>query len=129
MKGIIGFAAALLVIGAAAAGWLSNDGDTPITLPVPIPGDSPFRYPIQLWDRRAEGETMLMVHVTDAGAVDTAYVLVPSGEPAFDSAALAGARELRFDAARRGDDRIAMWVGVPVRFRMPVDSIGGPGTR
>ncbi|MBW3554859.1 MAG: energy transducer TonB [Gemmatimonadetes bacterium] len=121
MKRVIGFVAALLLVGAAAAGWLIGDDDVPLTDPVPLSDESPFRYPIGLWDRRVEGETVLMVHVTDMGAVDSAYVLLSSGEAAFDSAALAGSGALRFAPARRGEDRVASWARLPVRFRMPAD--------
>ena len=122
MKRVLGFVAALLLVGAAATSWFIGDDDVPVTVPVPLSGDSPFRYPIPLWDRGVEGETVLMVHVTDMGAVDSAYVLLSSGEPAFDSAALAGSGALRFAPARRGEDRVAAWARLPVRFRMPADS-------
>lgn len=116
--------AALVVAGGAVAvGWLAGEGEVVATSPVPLPLESPFRYPIALWDRRAEGETILMVHVTDVGRVDSAYVLLSSGEAAFDSAAVAGSRGLRFSPARRGDDRVASWARLPVRFRLPADSL------
>ena len=121
MKRVLGFVAALLLVGAAAAGWLIGEDEAPVTLPVPLSDESPFRYPIGLWDRRIEGETVLMVHVDDMGAVDSAYVLLSSGQPAFDSAALAGAEVLRFAPARRGEDRVASWARLPVRFRIPAD--------
>lgn len=97
----------------------------PTTEPAPISADSPFRYPIQLWDKGLEGQTVLMVHVTDMGAVDTAYVQQSSGQSAFDSAALAGVGHLLFSPARKGKDqeRVATWVRLPVRFSLK----GGPG--
>lgn len=126
MKRLIGIVAVVALAGGAlAAGWLRAAEDIPVTDPVPVSAESPFRYPISLWDRRAEGETVLMIHVSDMGRVDSAYVLLSSGEHAFDSAATAGARELLFSPARRGDERVARWVRLPVRFRMPADS--GPG--
>ncbi|MFW6331350.1 MAG: energy transducer TonB, partial [Gemmatimonadota bacterium] len=79
----------------------------PTTQPRAISVESPFEYPVALWDAGVEGETVVMIHVTDAGQVDSAYVLEPSGEAAFDSAALAGAYELRFAPARRGAERVA----------------------
>jgi TonB family protein len=83
-----------------------------------MPGASPFAYPISLWDAREQGETELMVHVTALGEVDSAYVHGSSGFAAFDSAALAGARALRFTPARQGDLRVPMWTRVPVRFSL-----------
>ena len=100
-------------------------GDEPVTDPRPISVESPFRYPIDEWDADAEGEVVMMVHVTALGAVDSVYVLESSGRPALDSAALAGARELKFAPGRRGDDRIAMWAKLPVRFAKPDSAQSG----
>lgn len=97
-----------------------------------MPGPSPFEYPTALWDQKLEGETLLMVHVTETGAVDSAYVVQTSGQMAFDSAALRGAKQLRFSAGRQGQRRVAMWTRVPVRFRMdtvPAVGLPEPGSR
>jgi TonB family protein len=75
-----------------------------------------FEYPAELWDRDLEGEVVLLVHVTPAGAVDSAYVHETSGFFAFDSAALAGVGELRFAPGRRGTRSVGMWARLPVRF-------------
>jgi TonB family protein len=82
-----------------------------------IEHDSPFRYPVDLWDEGTEGETIVMVRVTPTGGVDSVYVAESSGYAAFDSAAVSGARELRFVPGRRDDRRVAMWARVPVRFQ------------
>lgn len=97
----------------------------PLTNPHTISVESPFHYPLDLWDRRVEGETVVMVYVTDMGAVDSVYVLEPSGEAAFDSAAVEGARNLKFAPGRRGDERIAMWARLPVRFSRPDSTHSG----
>ena len=91
----------------------------PVTEPEVITLESPFAYPVELWDAGAEGETLVMVHVTETGAVDSVYVLESSGHAAFDSAAVDGARTLDFAPGRRGDRRIAMWARLPVRFQRP----------
>lgn len=105
-----------LVPWIAAAVLACNGPEEPIENPTPMPGASPFEYPLELWDNGIEGETMLMVHVTELGRVDSVYVLETSGFSEFDSAATAGARRLQFSAARQGDRRIGMWTKVPVRF-------------
>ncbi|MGK7312452.1 MAG: energy transducer TonB family protein [Candidatus Longimicrobiales bacterium M2_2A_002] len=97
-----------------------------MTDPRPISVESPYRYPIDEWDGDVEGEVTVMVHVTAVGDVDSVYVLESSGEPALDSAALAGTRELEFAPGRRGDERIAMWAKLPVRFATP-DSVPSGG--
>lgn len=107
---------ALLLATAACA-----KKNEPITEPVPMPDASPFVYPVALWDRGVAGETLLMLHVTERGAVDSVRVAVSSGEVQFDSAAILGAPQLRFVPGRRGERPVAMWTRVPVRFQ--IDSV------
>ena len=95
-----------------------ENADEPLQQPVPMAEKNPIEYPVSMWDRRVEGETMLLVHVDEYGDVDSLYVERSSGQPAFDSAALAGARQLRFTPGRRGEKHIAMWTRLPVRFAM-----------
>ena len=91
--------------------------------PTPLYGDVPIEYPLELWDADVEGETLLRVRVTEMGAVDSVEVLEPSGYPAFDSAAVRGALQLRYSPARKGEDRITVWAKVPVQFTK--DMAGG----
>jgi TonB family protein len=105
-----------------AAGLAACAGDAVTQEPELLTLDSPFAYPVQLWDEGAEGETVIMVRVTDTGGVDSVYVLESSGQPAFDSAAVHGARELRFAPGRRDDRRVTMWARLPVRFHMNGDA-------
>lgn len=116
---------AALPLAAAALAAACAGPEEPAEHPTPMPGPSPFEYPIALWDERIEGETMLMVHVTELGRVDSVYVLETSGFDAFDSAAATGARQLQFSAGRRGDERVAMWTKVPVRFSLDSTAAGG----
>jgi TonB family protein len=115
-----------------------RESDAPLTLPQPMPGASPVTYPTDLWDLGVQGETMLMVLITEGGVVDSAYVLEPSGYAGFDSAAIRGALQLRFTPGRRGDRPIPLWTRLPIRFQRDsldngppapeaADSIG-PGT-
>jgi periplasmic protein TonB len=92
--------------------------ELPETAPRQLQG-SPFHYPEELWDAGVEGETLLRLFVTEVGQVDTARVERTSGYPAFDSAAVEGARDLRFDPARRGEVPISVWVLLPVQFDLP----------
>lgn len=84
--------------------------------PIPIPDPTPVAYPEGLWDRGVQGETEIMVHVNDMGDVDSVFVSRSSGYSDFDSAAVNGARRLRFTPGQRGDRRVAMWTKIPVRF-------------
>jgi periplasmic protein TonB len=79
---------------------------------------SPFHYPEELWDAGVEGETVLRIFVSAQGSVDTVRVQRGSEYPAFDSSAARGARELRFDPARKGEDPVGVWVLLPVQFNL-----------
>jgi TonB family protein len=101
-------------------------GEGQIQQPAPLYGEVPIEYPLQLWDQDREGETLLRVRVTDTGTVDSIEVLQSSGYAAFDSAAVAGARKMRFNPARRNGKRIEVWAKVPVHFskRPRPDTLG-----
>lgn len=101
--------------------------DEPVELPRPLMTESPFEFPISLWDAGVEGETRLMVRVTALGEVDSAYIKDSSGYAEFDSAAIAGVGNLKFVPARRGDKRVDHWVVLPVRFmRDSASALGTP---
>ena len=115
------FALAALTLSAAACA-----PDQQVERPAPLYGEVPIDSPIELWDQDVEGETLLRVRVTDTGRVDSVQVVESSGHPAFDSAAIAGARDLRFRPARRDGKRIEVWAEVPVTFskRPRPDTVG-----
>lgn len=93
----------------------SCEEELPETAPSQI-SSSPFQYPEELWDAGAEGETVLRIFVNAQGGVDTVRVDSASEYPAFDSSAVKGAWELRFDPARRGEEPVGVWVLLPVQF-------------
>jgi len=107
--GLAALSGVLLLIGC-------GDAPLPITQPELMPGPTPFEYPVSLWDQKVTGETLLMVRITVHGTVDSVTVFNGSGYAEFDSAALSGARKLRFVPGRRGDQPIGMWTRIPVRF-------------
>lgn len=117
MKRAIGAALAL-----ALGGCLT---DEPLQQPTPLFETAPFEFPEHLWDEGVEGETTLMIHITRLGAVDSAYVWRSSGHAPFDSAALAGAAQLRFTPGRRGERRVDIWAKLPVRFSRDGAGVGG----
>lgn len=91
-------------------------GEGVVERPAPLFDEVPIEYPLGLWDQDVEGRTLLRVRVDTAGRVDSVEVLESSGHAAFDSAARAGARDLRFRPARRDGERIPVWARVPVHF-------------
>jgi TonB family protein len=82
-----------------------------------MPGPTPFQYPLELWDLEVEGETLVMLHVTELGVVDSVYVDESSGFAGFDSAAVRGAMRLRFAPGRQGERRVDVWTRLPVVFQ------------
>ena len=113
-------------VAAALVAVVSCGGEGEIERPTPLYGEAPIEYPLHMWDQDMEGETLLRVRVSDVGVVDSVEVLQSSGYAAFDSAAAAGARNLRFTPARRDGERLAVWAEVPVYFskRPRPDTLG-----
>jgi len=90
-------------------------------------GEIPVEYPIDLWDADVEGEALLRVLVSETGGVDSVEIVESAGHAALDSAAIKGARELRFTPARRDDGRrVDAWTDLPVNFskRPRLDTLG-----
>jgi TonB family protein len=89
--------------------------------PVAINGDSPIQYPPRLYEQRVEGDVVLRLFVDSTGRLvaESSGVAEGSGYPGLDSAALAGARRLRFAPARRHGLPIATAFLQPVEFRHP----------
>jgi protein TonB len=89
--------------------------------PVALNGDSPIQYPPRLFDRKVEGEVVLRLFVDSGGRLvpESSRVAQSSGSPALDSAALAGARKLRFAPARRRGIPVATTFLQPIEFRHP----------
>lgn len=121
------FPAASAALAAAVLLVQACGGEGEVERPAPLYGEVPIDYPLRLWDQGMEGETLLRVRVTDTGQVDSVEVVESSGEAAFDSAAVHGAKDLRFRPARRDGKRIEVWAKVPVHFskRPRPDTLGG----
>ena len=103
--------------GGGASGGTAPDQDPPVALN----GDSPIQYPPRLYDQKVEGDVVLRLFVDSAGGLrpESTRVAESSGYPALDSAALAGARKLRFAPARRHGLPVATAFLQPVEFRHP----------
>ena len=89
--------------------------------PVAINPVSPVRYPPALLQQGIEGSVLLRLYVDSAGVVipDSTRLAESSGYPALDSAALAGAQELRFSPALLQGRPVAAPFLQPVHFRSP----------
>lgn len=65
-----------------------------------------------------QGTTLLRVHVLADGRIGDVLVESSAGHPDLDEAAIGAVRSWRFDPARRGTEPVAMWVLLPVEFRL-----------
>jgi protein TonB len=75
-------------------------------------------YPSTARRAGVQGTTLLDVLVADDGRVADVRVRQSAGHPDLDQAAVDAVRRWRFEPARRGNDAIAMWVQLPVEFRL-----------
>lgn len=81
----------------------------------------PFQYPASLYEQRAQGNVTLRLRLDSTGTpiADSTQVHESSGVAALDSAAVAGAKALRFRPAMRGGRAVEMALLFPVYFRHP----------
>jgi protein TonB len=75
-------------------------------------------YPASARRLGIQGVTLLKVHVLADGRVGDVVVQETAGHPDLDQAATDAVRRWRFDPARRGEAPVAMWVLLPVEFRL-----------
>jgi protein TonB len=65
-----------------------------------------------------QGTTLLSIFVAADGRVADVVVKQSAGHPDLDQAAADAVRRWRFEPARRGSEAVAMWVLLPVEFRL-----------
>jgi TonB family protein len=83
--------------------------------------DLPFHYPPALYTEKAQGNVTLRLYVDTDGLIvnDSTRIVESSNIPALDSAAIKGARDLRFVPAKRHGIPIPGSILFPVYFRHP----------
>jgi len=98
--------------------------------PVALNPNVPIAYPPALYDQKVEGDVTLRLFVDSTGKLipESTRVAEPSGYPALDSAALAGASALRFAPAKRHGIPVATAFLQPVEFRQVGTTRTGVGT-
>ena len=102
-----------LVLGLALLGCSADRG---IERPRPLFSESPVEYPLTLWNQGVEGSTLVRVLVNETGGVDSVVVVESSGRPAFDAAAVEGAKAMSFEPATKDGEPLRVWARVPVHF-------------
>jgi protein TonB len=75
-------------------------------------------YPANARRLGVQGTTLLSVFVAADGRVADVVVKQSAGHPDLDQAAADAVRRWRFEPARRGNEPVAMWVLLPVEFRL-----------
>lgn len=75
-------------------------------------------YPATARRLGIQGTTMLRVHVLVDGQVGDVVVQESAGHPDLDQAAADAVRRWKFEPGRRGEEAVAMWVLLPVEFRL-----------
>jgi protein TonB len=75
-------------------------------------------YPSNARRLGIQGTTLLSVFVAIDGHVADVVVKQSAGHPDLDQAAADAVKRWRFEPARRGSEAVAMWVLLPVEFRL-----------
>jgi protein TonB len=76
------------------------------------------RYPESARRQGAQGTTLLKMYVSDRGLVEDVLVEGSAGHQDLDLAAMEAVKKWRFEPAKRGNQPIAVWVMLPVRFAL-----------
>jgi periplasmic protein TonB len=76
------------------------------------------RYPESARTAGVEGTSVLRFVVTAEGLVGTINVEKSAGHPDLDRSAIEAVKTWRFEPARRGKERVAVWVTIPVKFEL-----------
>ena len=91
-------------------------GETP---PRHYPGNEAPRYPMQALGLRAEGRVLVRAEIQANGQVGKLWIKQSSGVQALDNAALDTVRSWRFTPAQRHGMPVAMWLDVPIEYKLP----------
>lgn len=83
------------------------------------PGNQLPRYPFQALISRAEGRVVVRAEILPDGLVGQAWIKQTSGATTLDQAALETVRSWRFHPAQRHGMAVAMWLDVPIEYKVP----------
>jgi TonB family protein len=71
-----------------------------------------------LRDAQISGTVVVWIFIDVDGIVGNTLVQTPSGYAELDEAALSVARTMRFSPALNGEQRVAVWLSLPITFRV-----------
>ncbi len=75
-------------------------------------------YPVIARKRGFEGTVVLEVFIDKDGSVGKLRLFASSGHKILDQAAMAAVKDWLFEPGMRGNEKVKMWVRVPVRFQL-----------
>lgn len=78
----------------------------------------PPKYPAVARRRGFQGNVVLEVLVSPVGNIIELHVLSSSGYPILDRAAKSSVKNWTFEPGMRGQEKVEMWVRVPIRFEL-----------
>jgi len=76
-------------------------------------------YPMPALLQRAEGRVLVRAEIRPDGRVGKLWIKQPSGFPSLDHAAIETVRAWRFYPAQRHGMAVAMWMDVPIEYKVP----------
>lgn len=93
----------------------------PDSLPLMLNRRPPFQYPAALLSRKVQANVTLRIHIDSTGRVvpESTTVFESSKLPELDSAAVRGAKDLRFAPAKKRGAPVRVSLLFPVYFRAP----------
>jgi protein TonB len=106
---------------ASAPSAASRQTATPAVLQEAMPEydkNPALEYPMRARQLGFEGTVVLNVRITQKGGVEDVKIAASSGYSLLDQSALRSVKTWRFKPARRGDQPVAAWVQVPVRYTL-----------
>ncbi len=116
----LGTAVLLLAVSILIPGPIGAMADDPATTTMPTILDfTPPEYPAAAAEKAIEGRVLLLVEVDEAGQVIAAEVAQGVPEcPSMEENAVAAIRQWRFQPATRDGEAVAIWVMVPIEYRL-----------
>jgi protein TonB len=76
-------------------------------------------YPMPALLQRAEGRALVRAEIRPDGRVGRLWIKQSSGFPSLDHAAIQTVRAWRFYPAQRHGMAVAMWMDVPIEYKVP----------
>ena len=94
-----------------------SEGEVILIHPKYAENPKPF-YPQEAQKKGFQGEVVLKVEVLSNGLVGQVEVKKSSGHEILDRSAVSAVKQWKFFPAKRGENTIASWVSIPIKFQL-----------